>query len=104
MPGVGAGTQDPVVAEQIEIQTKYAGYVNHQELEVEKNRAQEDLPLPLDLDYAAIPSLSNEIVQKLSRHRPETLGQAGRIAGMTPAAVSILRIYLKRPKTLLKTA
>jgi tRNA uridine 5-carboxymethylaminomethyl modification enzyme len=79
--------------------------VDHQQQEIAKNRAQEHLALPSDLDYAAIPGLSAEIVQKLSRHRPETLGQAGRISGITPAAVSILRIYLKRYKSsLAKTA
>jgi tRNA uridine 5-carboxymethylaminomethyl modification enzyme len=104
VPGIGGQALDQAVAEQVEIQTKYAGYVDHQQLEVEKNRAQEHLELPMNLDYAVIPGLSSEIVQKLSRHRPETLGQAGRIAGVTPAAVSILRIYLKHPKTLAKTA
>jgi tRNA uridine 5-carboxymethylaminomethyl modification enzyme len=95
---------DQAVAEQVEIQTKYAGYVDHQQLEVEKNRAQEHLALPPGLDYAAISGLSAEIVQKLSRNRPETLGQAGRISGITPAAISILRIYLKRYRALPKTA
>ncbi|HEY3486610.1 MAG TPA: tRNA uridine-5-carboxymethylaminomethyl(34) synthesis enzyme MnmG [Gammaproteobacteria bacterium] len=104
LPGVGEPSTDAAVAEQIEIQTKYAGYVDHQQLEIEKNRAQEHLALPAELDYAAIAGLSAEIVQKLSRQRPETLGQAGRIAGITPAAISILRIHLKRSKPLSKIA
>jgi tRNA uridine 5-carboxymethylaminomethyl modification enzyme len=104
LPGVGGPVEDAAVAEQIEIQTKYAGYVNHQQLEIEKTRAQEHLRLPPDLDYALIPGLSTEIVQKLATHRPETLGQAGRMAGITPAAISILRIYLKHPQTLAKIA
>jgi tRNA uridine 5-carboxymethylaminomethyl modification enzyme len=104
LPEVGMGAQDIAVAEQVEIQTKYAGYVDHQHQEVEKNRVQESLALPPELDYAVISGLSAEIVQKLSRHRPETLGQAGRLPGVTPAAVSILRIYLKRFKPLSKIA
>ncbi|HEX5055308.1 MAG TPA: tRNA uridine-5-carboxymethylaminomethyl(34) synthesis enzyme MnmG [Gammaproteobacteria bacterium] len=104
LPGIGPAVTDQTVAEQVEIQTKYAGYVDHQQEEVEKNRAQEHLALPVELDYAAIQGLSAEIVQKLSRQRPETLGQAARISGVTPAAISILRIYLKRFRTLPKTA
>lgn len=104
LPGVGSPVGDPTVAEQVEIQTKYAGYVERQTLEIESNRTQEHTPLPVDLDYSRIQSLSSEIRQKLAAHRPETLGQAGRIPGVTPAAISILRIYLKRGKLLKKTA
>jgi tRNA uridine 5-carboxymethylaminomethyl modification enzyme len=104
LPGVGSPVDDPAVAEQIEIQTKYAGYVERQAQEIESNRAQENTRLPQDLDYSQIHSLSSEIRQKLAAHRPETLGQASRIPGVTPAAISILRIYLKRGKLLKKTA
>jgi tRNA uridine 5-carboxymethylaminomethyl modification enzyme len=104
LPGIGPAVMDPAVAEQVEIQTKYAGYVDQQREEVEKNRAQEHLVLPAELNYAEIQGLSVEIVQKMSRQRPETLGQAARISGVTPAAISILRIYLKRFRTLSKIA
>jgi tRNA uridine 5-carboxymethylaminomethyl modification enzyme len=104
LSGVGSPVEDPEVAEQVEIQCKYAGYVERQTLEVEKNRAQENTRLPANLDYLSVPSLSVEIRQKLHAQRPETLGQAARIPGMTPVAISILRIHLKRAKTLRKTA
>lgn len=84
------------VAEQVEILAKYAGYINRQAEEVEKVRASEDTPLPADFDYAVVSGLSNELRQKLEQIRPQTLGQAGRIQGMTPAAISLLRIYLKK--------
>jgi tRNA uridine 5-carboxymethylaminomethyl modification enzyme len=104
LPGVGSPVKEPAVAEQIEIQTKYAGYVERQTQEIESNRAQENTPIPVNLDYSCIRGLSSEIRQKLTAHRPETLGQAARIPGMTPAAISILRICLKRGKLLKKTA
>ena len=104
LDGVGDAVSDPKVAEQVEIQVKYAGYVQRQQLEVAKNQAQEKTRLPLDLDYQQIPGLSTEIVQKLSQHQPQTLGQARRISGVTPAAVSVLRVYLKAGKHLKKTA
>jgi len=84
------------VAEQVEILAKYAGYINRQAEEVEKVRASEDTPLPADFDYAVVSGLSNELRQKLEQVRPQTLGQVGRIQGMTPAAISLLRIYLKK--------
>jgi tRNA uridine 5-carboxymethylaminomethyl modification enzyme len=86
----------PAVAEQVEILAKYAGYINRQAEEVEKVRASEDTSLPADFDYAVVSGLSNELRQKLEQIRPQTLGQAGRIQGMTPAAISLLRIYLKK--------
>jgi tRNA uridine 5-carboxymethylaminomethyl modification enzyme len=95
LPGCGPGVDDPLVAEQVEIQTKYAGYIDRQQLEIERSRRHEETTLPEDLDYAAVPGLSNEVRQKLSEHRPDTLGQASRIPGVTPAAVSLLLIYLK---------
>ena len=88
------------VIEQIEISTKYAGYINKQVEEVERAAAYEHLVLPSDLDYGQVAALSHEVRQKLSRHRPATLGQAARISGVTPAALSLLLVHLKkrRPK------
>ncbi len=94
-PG-NAGISDPLVVEQIEIQAKYQGYIDRQAEEVARNQANEETRLPEDLDYSLIGGLSNEIRQKLIRLRPETVGQASRIQGMTPAAISILLVYLKR--------
>ncbi|MBF7728879.1 tRNA uridine-5-carboxymethylaminomethyl(34) synthesis enzyme MnmG [Pseudomonas sp. N040] len=92
----GAGASDPQVAEQVEIKTKYAGYIDRQQEEIQRLRASESISLPLDLDYSAIPGLSKEIQHKLGQSRPETLGQASRIPGVTPAAISLLMIYLKK--------
>ena len=94
-PG-NAGVSDPLVVEQIEIQAKYQGYIDRQAEEVERNQANEETRLPAAIDYNSIGGLSAEIRQKLLRHRPETIGQASRIQGMTPAAISILLVYLKR--------
>ena len=93
---VDAGLSDPLVIEQVEIQAKYRGYIDRQAEDVAKSRASETQALPADLDYTRIGGLSNEIRQKLERHRPQTIGQASRIQGMTPAAISILLVYLKR--------
>lgn len=87
---------DPRVCEQVEIETKYAGYIQRQQDEIERLRRQEDTKLPEQLDYSAIDGLSNEIRQKLNETRPATLAQAGRIQGVTPAAVSLLLIHLKK--------
>jgi len=84
------------VKEQIEIQIKYAGYIERQLREVRRQQHYENLRLPDDLRYADIPALSMEVRQKLNVHRPETLGQASRISGVTPAAVSLLLVYLKK--------
>ncbi len=94
--GWASADTDPAVAEQIEIETKYAGYVARQQVEIDRALCFEKAHLPPDLDYAQVPSLSNEVRQKLVQHRPETLAQAGRIAGVTPAAVSLLMVHLKR--------
>ncbi len=91
-----AGVTDPLVIEQVEIQAKYQGYIERQADEVARNQANEEARLPADIDYTTIGGLSAEIRQKLIRHRPETIGQASRIQGMTPAAVSILLVHLKR--------
>ena len=87
---------DPDVAMQVEIGAKYAGYIERQAEEVARHLAQERTPLPLDLDYASIRGLSKEVRQKLAQHRPESVGQASRIQGVTPAAISLLLVHLKR--------
>ena len=96
LPGVGPGEADPQVAEQVEIQAKYAGYIERQRDEIERQRRHEELALPSDLDYGQVPGLSREVSETLNRRRPRTLGQASRIPGVTPAAVSLLLIHLKR--------
>lgn len=96
LPGAGPGVADQQVAEQLEIQVRYAGYIERQQLEIERQRANEAVRLPEDLDYAKVRGLSNEVREKLVRGRPETLGQAGRIPGVTPASISLLLIHLKR--------
>ena len=92
----GAGVEDDLVAEQLEIQAKYRGYIERQKDEVERNADQEDLKLPAELDYGAVRGLSTEVRQSLARQRPETLGQAARISGVTPAAISLLLVHLKK--------
>ena len=96
LPGVGPGVVDVQVAEQVEIQAKYSGYIDRQKDEIEKTRRNESVVLPVDFDYGRVKGLSSEVREKLSRHRPSTLGQAGRIPGVTPAAVSLLLIHLKK--------
>jgi tRNA uridine 5-carboxymethylaminomethyl modification enzyme len=94
--GAGTPVDDPAVAEQVEIQAKYQGYIVRQRIEVARNEQLESTPLPADLDYAAVRGLSVEVRQKLARHRPETVGHASRISGVTPAAISLLLVHLKR--------
>ncbi|HKT32971.1 MAG TPA: tRNA uridine-5-carboxymethylaminomethyl(34) synthesis enzyme MnmG, partial [Gammaproteobacteria bacterium] len=86
----------PEVAEQVEIAVRYAGYIERQQEEVARARRQEQTPLPVDFDFNAVHGLSNEVRQKLSQVRPQTLGQAARIPGVTPAAISILLVHLKK--------
>ena len=93
-PSIDGG--DPAVAEQLEIQTKYAGYVDRQRDEIERQRGHEAQPLPADLDYDEVRGLSAEVTEKFKRVRPATIGHAARIPGVTPAAVSVLLIHLKR--------
>jgi hypothetical protein len=81
---------------QIETEARYAGYVKRQQEEIVRARASQEVSLPPDLDYAAIHGLSHEIRQKLDRHRPATVGQASRISGVTPVAVSLLLVHLKK--------
>jgi tRNA uridine 5-carboxymethylaminomethyl modification enzyme len=90
------GDADPMVREQIEIAAKYQGYIDRQTEEVAKSRGQENTKLPSGLDYTVIHGLPIEAQQKLNAHQPETIGQASRISGITPAAISLLLVYLKR--------
>ncbi len=96
LPGGPPGLDDEAAREQVEIAAKYAGYVSRQQDEIERQRALEDQPLPLDFDYMGLTSLSIEVRQKLNQARPATLGQAARVSGVTPAAISVLLVYLKR--------
>jgi tRNA uridine 5-carboxymethylaminomethyl modification enzyme len=96
LPGAGEPVVDPVVAEQVEIQIKYDGYIARQHDEVLRREQYEATGLPRDLDYRAVRGLSKEAQQKLNQHRPETIGQASRISGLTPAAISLLLVHLKR--------
>jgi tRNA uridine 5-carboxymethylaminomethyl modification enzyme len=90
------GVADPAVAEQVEIQAKYEGYIERQREEVARRAEFDSRALPPDLDYREVRGLSAEVQQKLNRHRPETIGQAARISGVTPAAISLLLVHLKR--------
>jgi tRNA uridine 5-carboxymethylaminomethyl modification enzyme len=98
VPGMGLGARpvDLEVAEQIEIQTKYAGYLERQQHEVARQQAEDARSLPEDFDYGNVRGLSAEVREKFQRVRPATIGQAARIPGVTPAAVSLLLIHLKR--------
>jgi len=92
----GPPVDDPQVAEQVEIQVKYEGYIERQRDEVARREQLDSLPLPVDFDFRAVRGLSAEVQQKLIAHRPETVGQASRISGVTPAAISLLLVHLKR--------
>ncbi len=96
LAGAGPGAEDPAVAEQLEIQARYEGYIERQNSAVLRALKDETARLPQDIDYDDVHGLSNEARQKLQAHRPETLGSASRISGLTPAAISILQVYLKR--------
>jgi tRNA uridine 5-carboxymethylaminomethyl modification enzyme len=96
VPALGPGVDDPGIAAQVEIETKYAGYLSRQRDEIERNRAQEGLNIPETFDFAAVRGLSAEVAQKLGRVRPRTVGQAARISGVTPAAISLLLVHLHR--------
>jgi tRNA uridine 5-carboxymethylaminomethyl modification enzyme len=93
---IGPGLDDPIAAEQVEIQIKYAGYIARQMEEIAKTQRHENTLLPVDMDFSKISGLSNEVVAKLSEARPETIGKASRISGITPAAISLLLVYLKK--------
>ena len=96
LPGAGGAVADSRVAEQVEIATKYAGYIERQHDEIARSASQEAQKLPGDLDYRTVRGLSSEVQQKLNQHRPETIGQASRISGITPAAISLLLVHLRR--------
>jgi len=96
LPGAGDAVLDEKVAEQLEIQAKYHGYIERQQTEIDKRKKHETTELAQDIDYSLVKGLSNEVAQKLNEHKPTTIGQASRISGVTPAAVSILLVYLKK--------
>ena len=98
VPALGPGVDDAQVAEQVEIGVKYAGYVERQREEIERQRRHEDTVIPAGFEYAAVRGLSAEVRQKLEQVRPSSLGQAQRIAGMTPAAISLLLVHLERQR------
>ncbi len=102
--GVGPGLTHDTAAEQVEIQIKYEGYISRQQDEIAKQERNETTLLPADFDYAAVKGLSNEVVLKLNQAKPQTVGQASRISGITPAAISLLLVYLKKQGLLRKTA
>jgi tRNA uridine 5-carboxymethylaminomethyl modification enzyme len=93
---IGTAEIAPEVAEQVEISVRYAGYIERQQAEIERNRRQEETPLPAGFDFHAVRGLSNEVREKFDQVRPQTLGQAARIPGVTPAAISILLVHLKK--------
>jgi len=94
--GLGPAIADTQAAEQIEIQTKYAGYIDRQLEEIAKKKRNENTLIPIEFDYTQLSGLSNEVVAKLQDARPETIGKASRISGITPAAISLLLVYLKK--------
>jgi tRNA uridine 5-carboxymethylaminomethyl modification enzyme len=96
LPGAGEPLTDTVVSEQVEIQVKYAGYIDRQQMEIERQRRNEETGIPADIRYDNVRGLSTEVRQKLTEHRPTTVGQASRISGVTPAAISLLLVHLKR--------
>jgi tRNA uridine 5-carboxymethylaminomethyl modification enzyme len=96
LPNVGEGVEDDLIAEQVEVQAKYQGYIERQKDEVARRLQQDETRIPAELDYRAVRGLSKEAQQSLQRHQPETLGQAARISGVTPAAISLLLVHLKR--------
>lgn len=102
--GLGPGAPDPVVAMQVEIQAKYAGYLLRQTEEIERQRRYSEQTLPFNFDYNAVRGLSNEVCERLREVRPQTLGQAARIPGVTPAAVSLLLVHIKKHQLARKSA
>lgn len=96
LPKVGPGISDKKVIEQVEIQAKYSGYIDRQKDEIQRAKRHESTQLPAEFDFAQVTGLSSEVKEKLAKLRPDTLGQAGRIPGITPAAISLLRVHLKK--------
>ena len=95
---------DEQAAEQVEIQVKYEGYIARQQDEIEKQLRNENTLLPATLDYRQVSGLSNEVIAKLNDHKPASIGQASRISGVTPAAISILLVWLKKQGMLRRSA
>jgi len=93
---VGPGVSDVKVAEQLEIQSRYSGYIERQGVEIARQQRHDETRFPADIDFSAVRGLSSEVSQKLTNIRPETIGQASRISGITPAAISLLLVYLKK--------
>ncbi len=96
LSGLESEVDDVSVTEQVQIQAKYAGYIERQQTEIARSLRYEDMALPPQMSFQQVPGLSSEVVEKLDKHRPETLGQAGRIQGVTPAAVSLLLVHMKK--------
>ncbi|MEZ2637338.1 tRNA uridine-5-carboxymethylaminomethyl(34) synthesis enzyme MnmG [Morganella morganii] len=98
------GVDSPAAAQQVEIQVKYEGYISRQQDEIQRQLRNENATLPVDLDYKQVSGLSNEVVAKLNDHKPTSIGQASRISGITPAAISILLVWLKKQGLLRRSA
>jgi tRNA uridine 5-carboxymethylaminomethyl modification enzyme len=96
LPDAGPGIDFPEVIEQLENEARYAGYIERQQDEIQRRRRHDETKIPEGLDFRQVRGLSNEVCQILTAHRPATLGQAGRISGITPAAISLLLVYLKK--------
>ena len=96
--GLGPGVDDPRVAEQVEVEVRYAGYLARQEEDIERRKRHENMPIGEGFDYGQVRGLSSEVREKLERVRPDTVGQASRIPGMTPAAISLLLVHLKKTR------
>ena len=96
LPGAGPGVDAAAVIEQLEVQARYAGYIDRQREEIERLRNHEETALPADIAYDSVRGLSTEARQVLERHRPATVGQAARIPGITPTAVSLLLVHVKK--------
>jgi tRNA uridine 5-carboxymethylaminomethyl modification enzyme len=96
LDGFGPAVDDPLVAEQLDIQARYHGYIDRQKVEIKKRRNHEQTVLPDDIDYTMVKGLSNEVKQKLMDYRPVTIGQASRISGVTPVSISILLVHMKK--------
>jgi tRNA uridine 5-carboxymethylaminomethyl modification enzyme len=94
--GIGPGCEDPQVQGQVEVQVKYSGYLDRQSMEIERRLRHENTPIPASFDYDSVSGLSSEVREKLKQARPETIGQASRIPGITPPAISLLLVHLKK--------
>ena len=96
--GIGPGVASSKVAEQIEIQLRYSGYLGRQQDDIERRQRHENTPIAPDFEFTKVRGLSSEVTEKLERVRPDTIGQASRIPGMTPAAISLLLVHLKKSR------